>query len=65
MFVILPLKELLKKLLLHIPSLMKKIFIVVSLLAVVALMSACKTHERCAAYGKYGSLQVSTNNNKA
>jgi hypothetical protein len=37
---------------------MKKIFIVVVLLSVVAMVSACKTHERCAAYGKYGSLQL-------
>lgn len=40
---------------------MKKVVLVISLLAIVALMSACKTHERCAAYGKYGSIEVKSN----
>ncbi len=44
---------------------MKKMVLVVSLMAIVALMSACKTHERCAAYGKYGSIILKTNTVKA
>ncbi len=44
---------------------MKKIVLVVSLLAIVALISACKTHERCAAYGKYGSIEIKMNMTKA
>lgn len=44
---------------------MKKLVLVVCLLSIIALVSACKTHERCAAYGKYGSVEVKSMANKA
>lgn len=44
---------------------MKKSLLLLGLLVAIAFISACKTHERCAAYGKYGNVQIKNQNLRA